>query len=338
MGKYLQQLAEQTGQQVASGAAGGIMGLVLSGINDRRQLKQQERLQNLQMKGNKAMMDYSMSKELQMWKDTSYPAQMEMLKKAGLNPGLMYGMGGGGGQTIGSPTGAVEGGKAPQGGGEIPEMMGMGMQLAMMKSQKELVDAQAAEIRSRIPGNEKEPGLKEAQTNSLLQGIKNQKAQETLTNIQSGIQQLELRFLGDTMELRKSQVNYEVSKLNEEISILETQKDLDKKTATIKEGLLRAELANKVMDTYLKQAQKIKAGQEVVESITRVKMMIEENMREWDKMAQTNELINLKEMEIDWNQSGLPKGLQDLLDNIMIIPGLGKGGGYKPVTGFKTGG
>ena len=37
-----------------------------------------------------------------MWKDTNYSAQMEELKKAGLNPGLLYGMSGGGATTIGT--------------------------------------------------------------------------------------------------------------------------------------------------------------------------------------------------------------------------------------------
>ena len=92
---------------MVSGLAGPILGMALSGFNDRRQYNQQERLQNLQIAGNKETTDYNMSKQLEMWRNTSYSAQMEQMKKAGINPGLMYGMGGGGGQSVGSSSGYV---------------------------------------------------------------------------------------------------------------------------------------------------------------------------------------------------------------------------------------
>ena len=75
---------------VAQQAIGGIFGIGLGAYNDNRQYNQQERLQNLQIKGSKELTDYQMMKQLQMWKDTNYGAQMEELRKAGLNPGLLY--------------------------------------------------------------------------------------------------------------------------------------------------------------------------------------------------------------------------------------------------------
>lgn len=127
------------GAQAAGGLINTGMGLLLEKHNDRRQLRQQEKLQNLQLKGQMQMTDYNMMKQLQMWKDTSYPAQVEQLKKAGLNPGLVYGMGGGGGTTTGTPSGAPGGASAPGGGGEI---MGMGlMNLKMLQAQIENIQA-----------------------------------------------------------------------------------------------------------------------------------------------------------------------------------------------------
>ena len=57
-------------------------------------------------------MDYSYGKQMDMWNATNYPAQVEQLNKAGLNPALEYGMKGGGGVTTGSPTTGVQGGAA----------------------------------------------------------------------------------------------------------------------------------------------------------------------------------------------------------------------------------
>ena len=92
------------------------MGLLLEGHNDRRQLRQQEKLQNLEIRGSKELTDYNAAKQLEMWKATNYPAQVEQMKLAGLNPALAYGMGGGGGVTSNVATGKTSGGQAPSGG------------------------------------------------------------------------------------------------------------------------------------------------------------------------------------------------------------------------------
>lgn len=136
---------QQLGLQMAGQATSGIMGLALGDINDKRQLRQQEKLQALQIAGQKDMTNYNYGKQLEMWKNTSYPAQMEQLRLAGLNPGLIYGMSGGGGQTTGSGSGGnVTGGQAPTGGGEAQQLMqGMGMNFGLMEAQRRVLETQA---------------------------------------------------------------------------------------------------------------------------------------------------------------------------------------------------
>ena len=102
-------LGMQAASQAASGLIGTGMGLLLEGHNDRRQLRQQEKLQNLEIKGSKELTDYNAAKQLEMWKATNYPAQVEQMKLAGLNPALAYGMGGGGGVTANVATGKTSG-------------------------------------------------------------------------------------------------------------------------------------------------------------------------------------------------------------------------------------
>lgn len=124
---------------IGNAAAGGALGLVLGEYNDRRQIEQQQKLQDMQIKGQKEMSDYSQKQQYDMWNKTNFDAQVGQMKKAGLNPGLMYGMGGSGGTTTGSAGGSVGGGNAPSGGQEV----GMGMQMAMMGAQVRLTEAQA---------------------------------------------------------------------------------------------------------------------------------------------------------------------------------------------------
>ena len=70
--------AKGTAQNVIQGG----LGLILGKWNDKRQLRQQEKLQELQIKGSKEMMDYGMAKQLQMWHDTGVGAQVKQYKDA----------------------------------------------------------------------------------------------------------------------------------------------------------------------------------------------------------------------------------------------------------------
>jgi hypothetical protein len=81
-------------------------GLFQRGSNKKNMKRQYNYQRMLNQQGHDLQYD--------MWNKTNYPAQLEMMKKAGLNPGLMYGLGGGGGTTTGSQGGgAAAGGQAP---------------------------------------------------------------------------------------------------------------------------------------------------------------------------------------------------------------------------------
>ena len=127
----------ELGMMAAGQALDTIGGLAMQGVNDRRQLRQQQKLMQQQIKGQKEMGKFNQALALEMWDKTNYKAQVEQLKKAGLNVGLMYDGGGASGTTQ-TPTGSVSGGNAPVGGGEVKGMgMQLGMQMALLKAQKE---------------------------------------------------------------------------------------------------------------------------------------------------------------------------------------------------------
>ena len=97
-----------------AGAAGGVLGAIGMIGARKKQFKDNKRLMEIQMQNQMKLNQQGADLQLQMWKDTSYPAQMEMMKAAGLNPGLMYGMGGGGGTTTGSQGGGSASGSSVQ--------------------------------------------------------------------------------------------------------------------------------------------------------------------------------------------------------------------------------
>lgn len=196
-------LVGQMTMQTAQNAIDTGMGMLLSNYNDRRQIKQQQKLQNMQIAGSKELTDYNVSKQMEIWKNTNYSAQAEELEKAGLNRGLLYGMGGGGGQSSSINTGSVNSGQAPSGGREIQDIIGIDLlgaktaaEIQVMQSQakKNIADANAT---SGTQTEESQTRIK-----SLTQGIQNQLAQEALTKAETRLKVIEGKVQGDTIEDR----------------------------------------------------------------------------------------------------------------------------------------
>lgn len=194
MGKFI--------DAVGGGVVGAGLGLLLEDHNDRRQLDQQKKLQDMQIGGQKDLADYQQRQQMEMWNATNYGAQIKHMKEAGLNPALMYGMGGGGGQTTGGAgQGQVSGGGAPNGGHEV---QGMGLQGAMMAAQIENIKADTENKRADA---EYKGG---AQTDLTKEDYENRKF-DTLTNKEKWTEQIaksqyENRTLEDRIKLKRLEV------------------------------------------------------------------------------------------------------------------------------------
>lgn len=234
-------------------AAGKILdvglGLALEKHQDNRQIRQQERLNQQQFNLDIRRLSAGKAAELEQWKQTGPVGQMEQLKKAGLNPGLIYGMGGAGGQTTG--TGSAGGGapSAPQGGGEI-------MSLNLARAQQGLIEAQTRNIEADTT---KKTGVdtKEAETRieSLTAGIENTKAATRLTALQGDIKEIETMMQGETYEDVVTQIRYSARKAGIELALLKNEKTISDKTINEKVGLVQGELIGLGLANELKRTQ-----------------------------------------------------------------------------------
>jgi len=133
----------ELGKTLATEAATEGLGIGLDMLTanwrQQKQLEQQQKLTDMQAKAQMGLSRDNAKVALQMWKDTNYSAQVEEMKKAGLNVGLMYGKGGSGGTTTSSP-GSIGGATA-----QMPELnknSGMGIQMAQAAANLELIKAQ----------------------------------------------------------------------------------------------------------------------------------------------------------------------------------------------------
>ena len=171
----------------------------------------------MQLAAEKNLGDYDYANQLRMWHDTNYGAQMEEIKKAGLNPALLYGTSGSGGSTIGNGAGAgtVSAGEAPKGGNEILELRQQGIQMQLMEQQRALLEAQTNKTNveaTKIGGVDTTEATTRIQ--ALTQGIENAKAQEILTKAETNLRNLDTAFASGSLQDRLNQVKWNTQQIN----------------------------------------------------------------------------------------------------------------------------
>lgn len=225
---------EEFGMQQAQNAAGGVMGMIMGGWNDSRQRDQQQKLQDMQIAGQKEMAEFNRKQQMKMWEDTNYFAQIQQLNKAGLNPGLIYGMSGGGGATTGGAGGAgPTGAQAPAGGGEMQAMMGMGIQSALLDAQRRNIEANTEKTKAET-------------ANVPLTG-ENTKAGTELIGVNTQIAQIEREIKGATIEESIQKAVAEMGKMQEENVQAGVKTQIDRATQSAQINTIKAQLTGAIL-------------------------------------------------------------------------------------------
>lgn len=145
---------------------GAAQGLGMLGQNRRTRKAHEQNLQymDLQHQNQQQLNMQGHQLGLDMWNATNYEAQVEHMKKAGLNPALMYGQAGQGGQ-VSSPSG----GNAASAQAPAPQPMDM---------QNMLIGAQAAKLIAET--KEIEKGTEGIELDNAYKVIENSKLEEKL--------------------------------------------------------------------------------------------------------------------------------------------------------------
>lgn len=253
----------------AMGAVSDIIGMIGQKKRNERAFTQQKELMGLQQANQMGLNQQGKDLALQQWKDTNYSAQVAEMEKAGLNPGLMYGMGGGGGTTANAGSGGgASGGSAP---GQAPMEIGSALNNALMMSQKALIDAQTNKTNAEA---------------GKLSGVDtaNVTADTALKGANQKLAELEAQFREGTMEtnINKAQEEFKIltaqfQKANAEGTISATTVDEQIKT-------IGADLAIKVLN-----AEAIKLG---------MKLDVQGMQNELKRISQTDTGLNQNEREV----------------------------------------
>lgn len=287
----------------AAGAAGQtLMGQMFAKRNDKRQLKQAEKLMQLEMEGSKEMSEFQREQQMKLWESTNYGAQVEQLKKAGLSTGLMYG-GSGPGGTTGTAPGRVSS-QSTLAGNEMMQrtnLLGLA-EIQNLQAQTRLTNVQA----DKLAGIDTEKGRQEitesqARVNKMVQDTNNAKLQGVYQETQNAIAEILKNWTEKNQEASYNQITEQTDKLKKEIKILETEGQIKSeiadsiitqtKQATIEQGF-RIALQQQGL---IKGNADINAVNKTIEKMSAdIANMSLQRMQDWTKLDQNQKEIEIK--------------------------------------------
>ena len=216
------------------GLLGTAFGLVTGGIGQaigqRKQFSNEKELMGLQAQYNKEAAAYSQQLQKEMWDYTNYENQVKHLKKAGLNPALLYGMGGGGGSTAGSAQAAGVGNPGTT-------AVGMGLEAAQLFSNIRLTNAEASKSEAEA-----------AKTRGVDTELT--KAQTALATFNATLVDKKGKLTDEQLETQKQLT----SKYMQEVRILMTKADVAEETKETEIQTIAQNLDNMIWDGLLKTA------------------------------------------------------------------------------------
>jgi len=140
-------------------------------MNARKQYHRQKKLMGLQNQNQMMLNRQGHDLQMDMWNKTNYGAQVKHMEDAGLNPALMYGMGGGGGTTAGSQGG----GSAASGQAQAQTAMDMA-NIGLIRAQIENIktDTKNKEADTGLKGSQKDLAISNAELNNIKRDLDKQ--------------------------------------------------------------------------------------------------------------------------------------------------------------------
>lgn len=309
-------------EQAAGAVVGTGMGLALQGINNKQQLKQQQKLTDQQVAAQKQMGIFNREQQMKLWEDTNFSAQKAQMKKAGLSPGLMYGGGPGQGGTTAAASGSVGAPTARQSN----EGMGMGLmggQAAMMAAQIELTKAETQKVKAETPNVPLTGENIKADT-----GLKT--AQKEYVETQQGIASIEEYIKGKTQNAEVAKILQGTEASMEELRMLRNSRNIQDATVQTQIKQIKADLAGTLLKNSLTDALTTKTKRDTVGE-GQTQRLMEEQIKAvwngvqqgWDNMSISRIKQIMEQQKLDYDTE-VPQAVKEILDRIYILPKLNK--------------
>lgn len=301
------------------------MGLIQGSINDNRQVRQNARLRRQNLIFDKQFAQFSHDLQYDMWKKTGPVGMVDQLEQAGLNPGLMYGMGGGGGQTTGSTTGQTS--TSPNATPELSQAMAMMPQVALMAAQKENIEADTklkeveANKRAGVDTEAVKADIdaKGAIAELTRQQTDNARWEYEIKKLDKAFKEMELFEKQQSQDDRMDQIMYNSKILGKQLGLLENELAVSDATVKDKVKIIQADAIGAVLRNGLTAAQTSLTEQQM-------KKVINDILLEWKNLETEQEKLRLLNRSVQV-QEGQEFNIIKSLDNIivpMVLPTKGK--------------
>lgn len=297
----------------AVGAVGNILGIGQK-RQDARQLEQQRKLNQDQLEKQAQLAENQRQIQMRMWEDTNYAAQVKQMEKAGLNPALMYGQGGGGGTTAGAGSaGSISGGQAANAAATQSantQSQGMAMQNAMMMAQMKVMESQADKNKAEADATR---GYKAEQATAGTQ--------EAISRTE--INKLEAELRGKSLEEQLQIIEYTREKLLGERDEAWAKGNIAQATQVDRIKLVTQELTNKAIEAIA-----MEKGVQLTESkITEITNSIQQKWQE----------LNLSETKSRYEHADRLKAIEEYTENALKVAGImAVGNVVRDVVGIAT--
>lgn len=263
------------------GAIMGVIGAASALQSGSNQSYNEEQAQLRQAQINKEQAKYSQGLAMEYWDYTNWENQVDHLKKAGLNPALMYAKGGTGGQTGGGQAQGV--GLSPSNQEAVKaQQIGMALQLAQLKSQIEVNESVAKKNTAEA---EKTAGV---DTEAAKMGIKLSEAQVLSERERKNVLYWEAEVaqsesvlkeaLANTEQFNLQKVQWDIrmvekgyEELSERVAMLKRENKIGDATAEMQIEQYKANLVDTWAGAMLKMAQTETQKEEVKAIAKRLK-------------------------------------------------------------------
>lgn len=267
------------------------MGIANAAARNKKQYNYQRELMDASFSHNINMAMFNKKQQIELWKETGATAQMEQLRKAGLNPGLIYGMGGAGGQTAAAAPG--QGTSTPQApkqdSGADFGILGLQLasQLNLTKAQIENIKADTEQTRTETA---KTAGVDtreaESRIQQIEQGIATSKAQEALTKVQTSLSELDRIYKDATLETNIAKATTELETGYANLKTAVSQSDI---TAASKENIIetyRLAAIEGALRNDLLKVQKRQGESQINVNEAQIQKMGAEVLQGWKQLSQ----------------------------------------------------
>lgn len=298
MKNYIRLMLDADGWTMLGGPIGGA---IMGAFSDQRQDAMNRINTRRQVEASKELTDYNTRKQLQMWEATGYGPQMEQMRKAGVNPALLYGKGGAGGQTAAISPGSAGMGAAPSAGGEGLGMVNAVMEMALLSAKKDLLKADA-ENKNADTTN------KPIQGANIAADTKLKEQQTQVAKVTEELNKIDLKVGQETLWERINGVIAGYTIQEETAIIAGVNKTVAENTVDDQVKAIKAEAINKGL-----QGEAIKAGIGLTEEQTR--KVGQDIMQKWQE-------LNLTAAKNEWEHHDRMLGIKEFTENALKVAGI----------------